>query len=168
MLMAWGPFRFTVPNYSVESLSQSVQPRAEAQPIIDAIPTMHRLGPGNEQVTLQSTFHPHHLNGRGLAQLAGVKQAVNALRPMMLTHVNGAAPNVFGLWLGTGFSNEQTMFDRAGVPCMVTTTLTLTQYGGSAAAARVMAVSALSASVNFSASIDFGGIGVNANVQIGF
>lgn len=79
MLMAWGPYRFTVPNYSVETIRRSVQPRIETQPVISAMPTVHRLGPGNEQITLQSTFHPHHLNGRGLSQLSGIRLAVNAL-----------------------------------------------------------------------------------------
>lgn len=44
MLMAWGPFRFTVPNYSVETISRSLSPRMEEQPIIGAAPLMHRLG----------------------------------------------------------------------------------------------------------------------------
>lgn len=44
MLMAWGSFRFTVPNYSVETIRRSLQPRAEANPIIGAAPLIHRLG----------------------------------------------------------------------------------------------------------------------------
>ncbi|NKW09928.1 hypothetical protein HGG76_11490 [Ochrobactrum tritici] len=58
MLMAWGPFRFTVPNYSVETISRSLSPRMEEQPIIGAAPLLHRLGPGAEEITLSSTFHP--------------------------------------------------------------------------------------------------------------
>lgn len=47
MLMAWGPFRFTVPNYSVETTRRSIQPRVAPQDIIGSAPTLHRLGPGN-------------------------------------------------------------------------------------------------------------------------
>lgn len=130
MLMAWGPFRFTVPNYSVETIRRSVQPRVEPQPVIGAMPPVHRLGPGNETITLDSTFHPRHLNGRGLAQLAGVRMAVNSLTPHMLVHVNGASQNVFGMWIATGVDDEQTILDASGRPQMVTTTLSLLQYGG--------------------------------------
>ncbi len=38
MLMAWGPYRFTVPNYSVETLTRSIVSRVEAQPGSDFIP----------------------------------------------------------------------------------------------------------------------------------
>lgn len=168
MLMAWGPYRFTVPNYSVESLRRSIQPRVETQPVIGAMPTVHRLGPSNEQITLQSTFHPHHLNGRGLSQLGGIRQAVNSLKPMMLTHINGSVPNIFGLWIATAIDDEHTLFDPAGVPSQVTTTLTLMQYGGGAANVRAIAMGLVAGSVNLSASIDFGGAGISANVRIGF
>lgn len=168
MLMAWGPFRFTVPNYSVETLSRSLQPRVEAQPVIGSMPTVHRLGPSNEQVTLQSTFHPHHLNGRGLAQLNGVRQAVNDLRPMMLTHVNGALHNVFGLWIATGLDDEHTVFDTAGLPSQVATTLTLMQYGGVAGRARSIAMGVVAGSVNFGASVGFSAGGLSASLRIGF
>ncbi|WP_425373339.1 phage tail protein [Pseudochrobactrum asaccharolyticum] len=72
--MAWGPFRFTVPSYSVETMRRSLQPRSAPQDVIGAAPIIHRLGPGNEEIVLESTFHPRHLNGRGLTQLAGVRQ----------------------------------------------------------------------------------------------
>jgi phage protein U len=168
MLMAWGPYRFTVPNYSVETISRSLQPRVEAQPVIGAMPTVHRLGPSNEQITLQSTFYPHHLNGRGLSQLGGIRQAVNALKPMMLTHINGSVPNIFGLWIATGISDEHTIFDPAGVPSQVTTSLSLMQYGGNSANVRAIAMRLVAGSVNFGASIEFGGSGFGASAQIGF
>lgn len=133
MLMAWGPFRFTVPNYSVETIRRSLQPRAEAQPIIGAAPLFHRLGPGNDEVTLESTFHPRHLNGRGLSQLSGVRQAVNALKPMHLVHINGAGINIFGLWLATSISNDETELDHMGTPQTVTVSISLSRYDQSEA-----------------------------------
>lgn len=128
MLMAWGPFRFTIPTYSVETLQRAVSPRVEAQPIIGAAPSLHRLGPGNETITLESTFHPHHLNGAGLMQLEGVRQAVNALTPLALVHLGGTGPNIFGRWVATDISDEQTMMSVMGTPQTVTTTLQLTRY----------------------------------------
>lgn len=166
MLMAWGPFRFTVPNYSVETIQRSIQPRVSPQPVIGATPPVHRLGPGNEEITLSSTFHPRHLNGRGLAQLAGVRQAVNALTPMMLAHINGAGINIFGLWIASSISDEQTMLDTAGTPQMVTTTLTLMQYGGGGA--RGAAMAAVLGGASFGASIGAGPLNISARVGIGF
>ncbi len=167
MLMAFGPFRFTVPTYSVETLRRSVQPRVEAQPVIGALPSLHRLGPANEQITLSSTFYPHHLNGRGLAQLSGLRQAVNALQPMMLTHIDGSRPNVFGLWIATGLEDEGTLFDASGKPSQVTTTLTLLQHGGGAASARSIAMGVVAGSLGIGASIGAGGIDINAGISFG-
>lgn len=167
MLMAWGPFRFTVPNYSVETIRRSIQPRSEPQPVIGAPPTIHRLGPANEVITLESTFHPRHLNGRGLAQAAGVRQAVNAQLPMQLVHINGAGMNIFGLWLATSVDNEETMLDHMGTPQTVTVNLALMQYGGSMA--RSIAMSAVLGGINFSGGISIGaGVGVSASLRLGF
>lgn len=139
MLMAWGPFRFTVPNYSVETIRRAIQPRVEAQQVIGALPPIHRLGPDNEQIQLESTFHPLHLNGRGLAQLAGVRQAVNALTPLQLVHFNGAGMNIFGLWVAVGLESEETMLDHAGTPQSVTVSLSMLCYERSSARGSAMA-----------------------------
>ncbi|MCO5730068.1 phage tail protein [Rhizobium sp. SSA_523] len=153
MLMGWGPFRFTVPNYSVESLRRSTQPRVEEQGIIGATPTLHRLGPGNDKITLSSTFHPRHLNGRGLAQLAGVRQAVNSLAPLPLVHINGAGQNVFGMWIATSLEDEQTIFDTIGTPQTVTVSMSLTRDDKTTA--RSIAMAASVGSINFSVRLGF-------------
>lgn len=135
MLMGWGPFRFTVPNYSVERIRRVIQPRAEPQPVIGAIPPIHRLGPGNDAIVLESTFHPLHLNGRGLQQLAGVRQAVNAQAPYQLVHINGAGMNIFGLWLAMSVDSEETLLDHNGTPQIVRASLELVFYDRSPARA---------------------------------
>lgn len=129
MLMAWGPFRFTVPTYSVETLRHSVQARIEEVPVIQAPPSLHRLGPGNATVSLQSTFHPHHLNGRGLAQLSGIRSAVNAMAGFSLCSFAG---DVFGPWVAMSVEDEQEMFDAKGKPATVQVTLELKQDGSMA------------------------------------
>lgn len=139
MLMAWGTFRFTVPTYSVETIRRSIQARVEPQPVIGAAPILHRLGPGNETISLESTFFPRHLNGRGLSQLAGVRQAVNSLTPLPLVHINGAGMNIFGLWVATAIEDEQTQIGTGGTPQQITTTLQMTRYDSTPA--RMAAVS---------------------------
>ncbi|MDR6954114.1 phage protein U [Ancylobacter sp. 3268] len=170
MLMAWGPFRFTVPNYSVESIRRSLQPRVEPQPVIGAMPSIHRLGPANEAISLESTFHPRHLNGRGLAQLAGVRLAVNRLTPMQLVHFNGAGINIFGLWIAVSLDSEETMLDTRGTPQMVSAHLSMIQYGGSEARAiaeiavlGTMGFDTSGLSVSTSITYGTGGVGVSAS-----
>lgn len=165
MLMAWGPFRFTVPNYSVETIRRSLSPRMEEQPVIGAAPLLHRLGPGAEEITLESTFHPRHFNGRGLAQLAGVREAVNALVPLHLVHVNSAGQNIFGQWLATSISNEETVFDTAGTPQTVTVTLTMKRYDQSAA--RMAALSLSAGGITLSGGIGAGG-SLSVSLRLGF
>ncbi|MEN5275748.1 phage tail protein [Brucella sp. TWI432] len=165
MLMAWGPYRFTVPNYSVETISRSVTPRMSEQAVIGAAPLLHRLGPASEEITLSSTFHPRHFNGRGLAQLAGVREAANAQTPLQLVHMNPAGQNIFGQWLATSVSNEETLFDTAGVPQTITVTLALKRYDKSPARMAAIALSAGGISLS-------GNIGadntLNVSLRIGF
>ncbi|NTD85504.1 phage tail protein [Agrobacterium tumefaciens] len=153
MLMAWGPYRFTVPNYSVETLRRSLEPRVEPQPIIGIAPSIHRLGPSNEKVSLSSTFHPRHLNGRGLTQLAGVRAAANNLSPLPLVHINGAGQNIFGNWICTSIEDEQTIFDTAGTPQQVTVTMSLSRDDKTSA--RSIAISAVVAGIDFTVRLGF-------------
>ncbi|CCF19178.1 putative Phage P2 GpU [Pseudorhizobium banfieldiae] len=152
--MAWGPYRFTVPNYSVETIRRSVQPRVEPQPVIGATPPLHKLGPGNEVINLESTFHPHHFNKRGLTQLAAVRQAVNALTPLPLVHINGNGMNIFGMWTAISIDDEETIFDTHGTPCMVVANLSLMREDPSPA--RSLAIQAAVAGINFSLSLRLG------------
>ncbi|THK38642.1 phage tail protein [Ensifer sp. MPMI2T] len=154
MLMGWGPFRFTVPNYSVETIRRSLQARVEPQPVIGAKPTLHRLGPNNETISLESTFFPYHFNGRGLAQLAGVRQAVNAVTPLMLVHMNGSLHNVFGRWVATSVDDEQTFFNAFGAAERVSVTLSLMQ--DDRLSSRSIALESVLSAVNFGLSVRLG------------
>lgn len=166
MLMGWGPYRFTVPNYSVETIRRSIQARVSSQPVIGARPKLHRLGPGDETITLSSTFFPQHLNGNGLTQLAGIRQAVNAQESLQLVHINGAGMNIFGRWVATSVEDEQTMLDHSGAPQCVTSTLTLML--DEETTARGIAVAALLGTANFSASLSISSGGLSASIGIGF
>ncbi len=125
MLMGWGPFRFTVPAYSVEELNRRMSARVYSQPVVGRRPTTHLLGPGEETITLASTFHPHHLNRAGMALLLAVRAAVTANEPLILVHVGGL---VFGRWVGTDISDGQSLFAVGGTPNTVTVSLSLTKY----------------------------------------
>ncbi|MCC6919941.1 MAG: phage tail protein [Alphaproteobacteria bacterium] len=155
MLMGWGPFRFTVPNYSVEQLSHSVKSRVSSQQVIGARPPTHLLGPDEETITLQSTFHPFHLNGKGLQQLAGVQEAVRQQAPLILVDSMGRN---WRRWVGTSIDSEQTEFAVNGVPQTVTVSLSLTCYVGGLSQAGGIS---LGGGFGFSASFSAGGFSVS-------
>jgi uncharacterized protein len=127
MLMALGPFRFTIPTYSVEDIQRSMSARIAQQEVIGARPRTHLLGPGVETITLSSTFYPFHLNGAGLAQLEGMRAACAACRPLIFLSVAG---RVFGLWVIKEVSEGLTLFSPHGVPQQVTVNMTMERYVG--------------------------------------
>ena len=125
MLMALGPFRFKIPTYSVETVSRKLSSRVQSNEVIGARPTTHLLGPAEETLSFQSEFYPYHLNGAGLAQLEGMRATVVAQTPMMLISVGGL---VFGRWVITDLSDEQTIFDSLGRAQKVSVDMSLTRY----------------------------------------
>lgn len=128
MLMALGPFRFTVPTYSVEEIKRVMRSRVASQDVIGARPPTHLLGPGEEAIVLKSTFHPHHLNRGGLLQLEGVRMACAAQTPLMMVSIGGM---VFGRWVITNVFDDRTMFmPNLGTPQTVTVDMELVRYVG--------------------------------------
>lgn len=127
MLMALGPFRFRVPSYSAEEMKRHVSSRIAGPEVIGARPPTHLLGPGEETVSISSTFFPYHLNGAGLAQLEGVRAACVAQLPLMMVSIAGL---VFGRWIITEVGDEKTMFGASGQPQRVTVDMSLTRYVG--------------------------------------
>lgn len=166
MLMAWGPFRFTVPTYSIETIRRSQQPRAEPQPVIGRAPPIHRLGPSNPMISLASTFHPRHFNGGGLAQLSGVRQAVDALTPLQLVHINSAQMNIFGSWIATGIESEETVLDTRGIAQFVTVTLSMVQYGTSPGRG-IAQLAAIGGGLGISGSFGAGGLSIGGSLSVG-
>lgn len=166
MLMAWGPFRFTVPTYSVESIQRAHHARAEPQPVIGRAPSIHRLGQNNPTITLSSTFHPRHFNGNGLAQLAGIRQAVDSLMPLQLTHINGGQMNIFGTWVATSVESEETVLDHRGISQVVTVALSMMQYAASPGRA-IAQVAALAGGLGLNGSFNAGGMNISAGLGAG-
>lgn len=131
MFMMLGPFRFTVPTYSVEELSRKSGSRVASQPIIGARPTTHLLGPDSETISLKSTFHPQHMNKGGLAMLASVRAASSVQVPLMMVSMVGM---VFGRWIIEGVDEGHSNIYGTGVAQKVTVNMSLIKYiprGGS-------------------------------------
>jgi phage protein U len=133
-LMRLGPFIFAIPTFSFEELSRKVSGRVESQMVIGSPPPTHRLGPGEETITLTSTLYPYHLNGGGLGQLEGVRGACQAQTAMMMVSQSGL---VFGRWVIREVGDGQTFFHpRSGIPQRVEVNLALLRYNGGIGASR--------------------------------
>jgi hypothetical protein len=124
-LMRLGTFVFDIPTFSFESLQRSVSSRAESQMVIGAAPPIHLLGPGEETVSFTSTFYPFHLNGLGLAQLEGFREACQAQTPMMMVSIGGV---VFGRWILRSVGDNQSFFHPNGAPQKVDVDISLVKY----------------------------------------
>lgn len=126
-LMALGPFRFSVPTYSIEEMDRSLDSRVAPQPIIQGAPRHHLLGPGDETIKLKSTFYPFHLNGGGLGQLEGVRAACRAQSVMPLIGANGVR---YGSFVIEAVDNNDTYYHPNGTAQKIETNLFLIRYNG--------------------------------------
>jgi phage protein U len=125
MFMMLGPFVFTVPTYSVEALQQSSGSRIAKSPIIGSHPTTHMLGPDSRELTLESTFHPQHMNTGGLAMLSSLRAAAEAQTPLMMVSVVGM---VFGRWIIERVDEGHSRIGGTGVAQKVTVKMSLSRY----------------------------------------
>ena len=125
MLMGWGPFRFTVPTYSVEELSRHATGRVQPVPVVGTKSPTHILGTDPVRIDLQSTFHPRHYNKAGMIQLVGVRAAIEQQTPFILLAISGI---IFGSFIGVDVQEGQSEFDASSTPETVTVTLSLMEY----------------------------------------
>ncbi len=127
MLMALGPFRFTVPTFTADTLDRQTSGRVAHQNVIGAPPPTHLLGPGPSTMTLNTTFHPLHLNRAGGLMLDAVRAACALQTPLMFVSIVG---RVFGRWVIESVDSSETLFAPNGRAQTVTATLKLTRYVG--------------------------------------
>jgi phage protein U len=126
MMMAWGGFIFTIPTFTIDQISRSIKPRLAQQPVIGRAPIIHRLGPDNETLTFQSTFMPLAWNKKGLPMLSAMQLVVaNGISAPLVSLNPISGRNVFGRWIATEISNEETEIGPNNVPQIVKATLSL-------------------------------------------
>ncbi|MBC6714806.1 phage tail protein [Aurantimonas sp. DM33-3] len=133
MLMALGPFRFTVPTFTVDTRDRSTSGRIAHSEVIGADQPTHLLGPGPSTITLSTTFHPMHLNRAGGAMLEAVRLACAMQTPLTFVSILGA---IFGRWIIESVDSGETQYAPNGQPQTVTATIKLTRYVGRAGGAR--------------------------------
>ena len=125
--MGLGPFRFTVPTFAVDQFDQQSSGRVASPEVMGAKPPTHLLGPNARTITLQSTFHPRHLNKAGGVMLSAVHIACEQQTPLMLISLLG---RVFGRYLIVSVGESNTMITSFGAET-VTANISLQEYVGS-------------------------------------
>jgi phage protein U len=128
VLMGYGPFRFSIDSFGYEKLTRKFEANIEAQKIIGARPSLHRMGWAAETISLGATFHPNYLPGNtGLAQLAGLRASVGLSLPLLGNRI--AVGDVFGLWALKSVQNEESEIWIDGVGQAITVAIELMHDG---------------------------------------
>lgn len=122
MLIGLGPFRFAVPTFSVEQIERQSQGRLADVEVVGRKPSTHKLGAGLRTFTLNSTFHPLHLNRAGGVMLDAVHLACDQQLSLMMISIAG---RVFGRYTIESVGDSSTMFAPGGKAQIVTTTITI-------------------------------------------
>ena len=128
MLIGLGPFRFSVPTFSVEQIQRQSQGRLADVEIVGRKPSTHKLGPGLRTFTLDSTFYPLHLNRAGGLMLDAVHLACDQQTSLMMISITG---RVFGRYTIESVGDTSTMFAPGGKAQIVNTNITIKEDASS-------------------------------------
>lgn len=127
VLMGLGPLRFSMSTLAYDELSRSLSVRAESQPIILARPSIHYLGPGDEEVSISGVYYPYFISGRGLAQLQSMYSLAAMGARMMMVSGGG---RVFGRFIIRSVDNADTFLLSDGQAQKIEFSCTLVRAGG--------------------------------------
>jgi len=125
-LMGLGPFRFSMNTVPFNELSRNLDVRAESQMVIMSRPSIHYLGPGDEEITIDGTLYPHFISGKGLMQIEGMYAAAAAGTPLMMASGGG---RIFGRWVIRNISSVDKHLLRDGTPMRLDFSMTVVRAG---------------------------------------
>lgn len=97
VLMAWGPFQFTVGAAAYEQFIHSFGARWEKHPIIGRRPAAQYLGPQDELVRLRGTIFPDATGAGSAATIASLVQAAGQPTAYTLISQDGTINGVYRL-----------------------------------------------------------------------
>ena len=142
VLMALGPFRFSVPGLSYDRIHRNFEYRWEPQLRIGSRPAQQWLGPGEETITFRGIIYPHYAGGYGQLNAMRASAMVGVPYPLAAVGSGGSftgrygeasSANVgffFGPWSIRGISDEQEYFHKNGDPRKVEFSIDIVHYGG--------------------------------------
>ena len=137
IMMALGPFRFSVNTAAYQSLRRAAQYRWPAQERIGRPPARQFVGVGSETITLEGAIYPYSgepfldqvINervGSGPAQLDQLRELAALGEPLLLTDGRG---KVWGKWCVESVDETQTVFFANGAPRKIEFNLSISSYG---------------------------------------
>jgi uncharacterized protein len=124
VMMALGPYRFSLDTAAYESLERTAAWRWESNDRIGRAPALQYAGKASQTIRLSGAVFPAWRGGIG--QLDEMRALGDKGEPLMLTDGLGF---VWGRWVITEVTESQSAFLAMGAPRKQAWTLALTYYG---------------------------------------
>lgn len=124
MMLALGPYRFSLNTSAYQSLKRSSEYRWPSTPRIGKEPLLQAIGPGCDHIELDGVIYPHFRGGLG--QINAMRDSAQRQEPLML--INGQG-NVLGRFVITQIEESQNTFLADGAPRKIEFRLSLERYG---------------------------------------
>lgn len=125
IMMALGPYRFSVDAFILQSIERKLPARHVDIDLVGRAPGSQFLGPGSERISLPAVLFPAFLGGRGLEQLEGLRESTKTGVPMMLAAGTG---RVLGLFTVREVGDTRTHNLPNGFPQKVEVRIDLAAY----------------------------------------
>ena len=124
MMLALGPYRFSLNTSAYQSLKRSSEYRWPSIERIGKEPLLQAIGPGCDHIELDGVIYPHFRGGLG--QINAMRDSASRQEPLML--INGLG-EVLGRFVITQIEETQNTFLADGVPRKIEFRLSLERYG---------------------------------------
>ena len=124
MMLALGPYRFSVNTRAYQSLKRSSEYRWPSIERIGKEPLLQAIGPGCDRIDLDGVIYPHFRGGLG--QINAMRDSAAKQEPLML--INGQG-NVLGRFVITQIEESQNTFLADGAPRKIEFRLSIERYG---------------------------------------
>ena len=124
MMLALGPYRFSLNTIAYQSLKRSSEYRWPSIERIGQEPLLQALGQGSDRIDLDGVIYPHFRGGLG--QINAMRDSAAKQEPLML--INGLG-EVLGRFVITQIEESQNTFLADGTPRKIEFRLSLERYG---------------------------------------
>ncbi|MBX3457037.1 MAG: phage tail protein [Candidatus Paracaedibacteraceae bacterium] len=124
MMLALGPYRFSLNTSAYQSLKRSSEYRWPSIERIGKEPLLQAIGAGSDRIDLDGVIYPHFRGGLG--QINAMRDSAQRQEPLML--INGQG-NVLGRFVITQIEESQNTFLADGAPRKIEFRLSLERYG---------------------------------------
>ena len=124
MMLALGPYRFSLNTSAYQTLKRSSEYRWPSIERIGQEPLLQALGQGSDRIDLDGVTYPHFRGGLG--QINAMRDSASRQEPLML--INGLG-EVLGRFVITQIEETQNTFLADGVPRKIEFRLSLERYG---------------------------------------